>query len=87
VSFLKKEFPIRKFPKMAEDLFKREETFRTFNCCLEQTVSCYNRLKTTKVVEYNLIANELKMVDDELERAEHCLNWNSEGKLSKFAKP
>jgi dynein heavy chain len=87
VSFLKKEFPFRKFPKMAEDLFQREEKFRTNTCSLEQTVNCYNRLKTgSKEVEYNLIANELKMVDDELERAEHCLNWNSEGKLTKIAK-
>ena len=38
------------------------------------------RLKTTtKKVEYNLIACELKEVDLQLERAEHALNWNSEG--------
>ena len=34
---------------------------------------------TTKKVEYNLIACELKEVDLQLERAEHALNWNSEG--------
>jgi len=44
------------------------------------TVSCYNRLKTcTKKVEFDLIADELADIDLQLERAEHALNWNSEG--------
>ena len=35
------------------------------------------KMKTTKV-EYDLIADELKEIDLQLERAEHALNWNSE---------
>ena len=44
------------------------------------TVSSYNRLKknTTKV-EYDLISGELHEIDLQLERAEHALNWNSQG--------
>ena len=43
-------------------------------------MACYNRLKkNTKKVEYDLIAGELKEIDLQLERAEHALNWNSEG--------
>jgi hypothetical protein len=47
-------------------------------------VSCYNRLKknTTKV-EYDLISGELKEIDLQLERAEHAINWNSEGSFTR----
>jgi hypothetical protein len=46
----------------------------------DTTVTCYNRLKNqTKKVEYDLIASELAEIDLQLERAEHALNWNSEG--------
>ncbi len=44
------------------------------------TVSCYNHLKkNTKKVEFDLISAELSEIDLQLERAEHALNWNSEG--------
>ena len=56
VGYLKKEFPYRDFPEIAEELFKREATFRSFTRSLDITVDNYNRLKTTtKKVEYNLI--------------------------------
>jgi len=31
-------------------------------------------------VEFQLIEDELRDIDLQLERAEHALNWNSEGK-------
>ena len=47
---------------------------------MDRTVTGYNRLKVkTHQREYDLIANELSEVDLMLERAEHALNWNSEG--------
>ena len=56
VGYLKKEFPYRDYPETAEELFKREATFRSFTRSLDITVDNYNRLKTTtKKVEYNLI--------------------------------
>ena len=80
VRYLKKEFPSRKFPGVASELFKREHTFRNYVNSLDQTVTHYNRLKTnTKPVEYLLIEAEVKDIDDQLERAEHALNWNSDG--------
>ena len=40
----------------------------------------YNFLKTkTRSVEFKLVEDELKEIDLQLERAEHALNWNSEG--------
>ena len=57
-------------------------TFRNFNISLDRTVQGYNRLKVkTHQREYDLISNELSEVDLMLERAEHALNWNSEGNL------
>ena len=80
VRCLKAEFPKRGFPQTAADLFEREATFRDYNNSIERTVYSYNRLKTTtKSVEINLIADELADIDNQLERAEHALNWNSEG--------
>ena len=82
VRCLKSEFQFREFPKIAGELFEREATFRSFNNSLERTVQGYNRLKVhTQKVEYDLISNELKEIDDLLAKAEHGLNWNSEGKF------
>ena len=77
--YLKKEFSYRQFPETATDLFAREARFRDYNNSLDQTVDNYNRLKNTQPVEFNLIADELGEIDISLERAEHALNWNSEG--------
>ena len=78
---MKKEFANRQFPETAADLFEREATFRNYNNSLEQTVDNYNFLKTsTQNVEFNLISGELDELDQNLERAEHALNWNSERK-------
>ena len=80
VRYLKKEFAERSFPDVAVELFKREDTFRNYANSLDQTVTHYNKLKNnTKPVEAALIASEVKDIDDQLERAEHALNWNSEG--------
>ena len=78
---MKHEFPFRVFPEVAGELFERESLFRSFNNSLERTVTGYNRLRTqTQLVEYNLIAGELKEIDELLENAENSLNWNSDGK-------
>ena len=78
---MKKEFQNLQFPEPAAELFEREATFRNYNNSLEQTVDNYNFLKTsTQKVEFNLISGELDELDQNLERAEHALNWNSERK-------
>ena len=81
VRYLKSEFQDREFPALAEELYQRNQIFRDYNNSLDRTVCAYNRLKLqTKEVEYNLIAHELKEIDQQLEKAEGDLNWNSEGK-------
>ena len=80
VRHLKKEFPSKAFPEVAGELFKREHTFRNYVNSLDQTVTHYNRLKmNTKPVESLLIESEIADIDAQLERAEHALNWNSDG--------
>ena len=70
----------REYPEVAGQLFEKEEDFRTYNISIDLTVACYNRLKSgTKKVEYDLIKNELKEIDIQLQRAETELNWNSDG--------
>ena len=76
------------FPEVAGELFKREHTFRNYVNSLDQTVTHYNRLKTnTKPVECLLVAGEVADIDAQLERAEHALNWNSDGGRVGFAAP
>lgn len=83
VRYLKKEFPSKSFPEVAGELFKREHTFRNYVNSLDQTVTHYNQLKTnTKPVEYLLIQAEIGDIDAQLERAEHALNWNSDGRYN-----
>eukprot|EP00095_Tigriopus_kingsejongensis_P007513 maker-scaffold103_size370364-snap-gene-1.20 protein:Tk07513 transcript:maker-scaffold103_size370364-snap-gene-1.20-mRNA-1 annotation:"dynein beta ciliary-like" len=80
VRFLKKEFPLREFPGIACELFEREDTFRNYVNSLDQTVDHYNKIKNhTKPVEFELVEKEVSEIDDQLEKAEHALNWNSEG--------
>ena len=53
---------------------------RKYTNSLDQTVNHYNYLKSnTKPVEFLLIEAEVKEIDLQLERAEHALNWNSDG--------
>ena len=83
VRCLKSEFKDRKFPELAGELFEKEKIFRDYNNSLERTVFSYNRLKLkTKEVEFNLIAHELTEIDQQLEKAEGDLNWNSDGTFS-----
>ena len=52
------------------------------NNSLELSVNNYNFLRSkTRSVEFNLIEDELKELDLQLERAEHALNWNSDGEI------
>ena len=81
--YLKKEFPAREYPDVAAELFVREDSFRNYTNSLDQTVFHYNKLKySTKPVEFKLIASEIEEIDQQLERAEHALNCNSDGEIS-----
>ena len=79
VKHMKKDFPTRKLPEKALEIFQRFDDFRNYNNSLEQTVSLYNYLKLQTVEqEYKLIHSEIAYIDEKLEAAEKSLNWNSE---------
>ena len=79
VKHMRKDFPERKLPVKALELFQRFDDFRKYNNSLEQTVCLYNFLKMKTVAqEYKLIEPEINDLDNDLEAAEKTLNWNSE---------
>ena len=68
---------MRHFPYLLTNFF---DFCTDLDISIDLTVACYNRLKSgTKKVEYDLIKNELKEIDIQLQRAETELNWNSDG--------
>ena len=80
VHYIKQEFPGRKFHPTASELSERDASFRNYSHSLEETVDNYNWLKTnTREEEFNLILEEIQDIDQQLEKAEHILNWNSDG--------
>ena len=78
VKNFKKDFPERKIPERASDVFKRFEELRTYNNLLEQTADLYNylRIKTIRQ-EFKLIEYEIIEIDSDLQPAENTLTWNS----------
>ena len=66
------------------ELYERDALFRNYSHSLDETVDNYNWLKTnTREEEFNLILDEIKDIDHQLEKAERTLNWNSSGNNSK----
>ncbi|XP_030631015.1 dynein heavy chain 17, axonemal-like [Chanos chanos] len=67
-------------PPNTGDVFAKRETFRTFVGNLDLIVSWYNQVRATVLpVEFPLIEEELKMIDEQLSHAESTLCWNSDG--------
>ena len=80
VHFIKLEFSERSIHDTASDLYERDALFRNYSHSLEESVINYNWLKTnTREEEFNLILEEVKDTDQQLEKAERILNWNSDG--------
>ena len=67
-------------PDSATTVYARNEEFHKYCANLDLTVSWYNKIRQTVLeVEHPLIDGQLKTIDEQLEQAEHTLNWNSEG--------
>ena len=67
-------------PGSASAIYARNDTFRKYLANLDLTVQWYNKVrKTVLEVEFPLIEGQLQEIDQQLERAEKTLNWNSEG--------
>ena len=79
--YIKQEFSERSIHPTACELYERDALFRNYSHRLDESVTNYNWLKSnTREEEFNLILEELKEIDQQLEKAENSLNWNSSGK-------
>ena len=67
-------------PDSAKTVYLRNEEFHKYCANLDLTVAWYNQIRETIIeVEYPLIDNQLKEIDQQLEQAEKSLTWNSSG--------
>ena len=74
------KFVRREIHPTVSELYERDALFRNYSHSLDETVDNYNWLKTnTREEEFNLILDEIKDIDYQLEKAERTLNWNSSG--------
>ena len=72
--------PERVIPESADRVFQQNETYRRYLQNLDVTVVLYNQVRETIMdVEYALIEEQLKDIDQQLEKAISGLNWTSEG--------
>ena len=70
----------RPLPEKAVSVFQQNETYRKYLQNLDVTVALYNRVRETILdVEYPLIEEKLKDIDNQLQRALDQLNWISSG--------
>ena len=76
------KFVRREIHPTVSELYERDALFRNYSHSLDETVDNYNWLKTnTREEEFNLILDEIKDIDHQLEKAEQTLNWNSSGNI------
>lgn len=68
-------------PKESRELFEKQETYRQYRINLGITIDWYNQIrKNSQKVEFDLVEDEIKAIDQRIEMAQHKLNWNSQGK-------
>nr|CAD7570912.1 unnamed protein product [Timema californicum] len=67
-------------PEEALKIYERSETFRKYTSSLNQTIQWYNKVRrTTKLVEFELVQEEVDEIDKHVEQAQTALDWNSSG--------
>lgn len=68
-------------PKECLELFEKQETYRQYRINLGITIDWYNQIrKNSQKVEFDLVEDEIKAIDQRIEMAQNELNWNSAGK-------
>lgn len=67
-------------PKESLEIFQKRETYRQYRINLSMTIEWYNQIrKNSQKVEFDLVEDEIKAIDQRIEMAQHQLNWNSNG--------
>nr|CAD7593188.1 unnamed protein product [Timema genevievae] len=65
-------------PEEALKIYERSETFRKYTSNLNQTIQWYNKVRrTSKLVEFELVQEEVDEIDKHVEQAQTALDWNS----------
>ncbi|XP_049878702.1 dynein beta chain, ciliary [Pectinophora gossypiella] len=66
-------------PQESNALFEKQETYRQYRINLGITIDWYNQIrKNSQKVEFDLVEDEIKAIDQRIEMAQHELNWNSQ---------
>lgn len=69
-------------PKESLELFDKREMYRKYRINLGITIDWYNQIrKNSQKVEFDLVEDEIKAIDQRIEMAQNELNWNSKGKI------
>ncbi|KAL0281201.1 UNVERIFIED_CONTAM: hypothetical protein PYX00_002260 [Menopon gallinae] len=65
-------------PEAALNVSEREDTFRSHTSKLNQTIEWYNKIRRVCApVEFDLIKDVVKLIDEEVDKGQRELNWNS----------
>lgn len=71
-------------PEESLELFNKQETYRQYRINLGITIDWYNQIrKDSQKVEFDLVEDEIKAIDERIDMAQYKLNWNSQGKYQK----
>ncbi|CAH0405196.1 unnamed protein product [Chilo suppressalis] len=66
-------------PKESLVLFEKQETYRQYRINLGITIDWYNQIRrNSQKVEFDLVEDEIKAIDQRIALAQNELNWNSE---------
>ena len=66
-------------------IFEKQETYRQYRINLGITIDWYNQIrKNSQKVEFDLVEDEIKAIDQRIEMAQNKLNWNSDGEFFYF---
>lgn len=69
-------------PQDALKIFEKTETYRQYRINLGITIDWYNQIrKNSQKVEFDLVEDEIKAIDQRIEMAQNKLNWNSDGDI------
>ncbi|XP_045488493.1 dynein beta chain, ciliary [Pieris rapae] len=85
LDLMKEVHHLRSNPEISKDLpheslelFEKQETYRQYRINLGITTDWYNQIhRNSQKVEFDLVEDEIKAIDQRIEMAQHELNWNS----------
>jgi dynein heavy chain len=67
-------------PEEAKAIFQQNDEYRNYIVSLDYTTDSYNKIfKIATQEEMSLIEDELKRIDEDIEKAEKTLKWKSPG--------